>query len=190
MDWLASLRAWAFVPAAVLGVIVWRALSQLRDFQRQERIWQQSLDRAELFAILNVGLAPFLNWWHKFPAVPLYRACAGLLLISSFLLLIQINCVLRRLSAMLPDEMLRMESRLFTGSNIFMLFAAVTAWGVDYAAWQWRLPPSLAEPLRNLDTPAARWLMLFFALVPLAMTMALIWKTKEVIFTSVFSAER
>ncbi|MGH7953176.1 MAG: hypothetical protein ACREFE_14845, partial [Limisphaerales bacterium] len=33
------------------------------------------------------------------------------------------------------------------------------------------------------------WALIFFALLPLAMTMALIWKTKEVIFDSVFNVE-
>jgi hypothetical protein len=33
------------------------------------------------------------------------------------------------------------------------------------------------------------WLLVFFALLPLAMTMALIWKTKETIFDSVFDAK-
>ena len=33
------------------------------------------------------------------------------------------------------------------------------------------------------------WLLTFFALLPLAMTMALIWKTKETILDSVFGAK-
>ncbi len=33
------------------------------------------------------------------------------------------------------------------------------------------------------------WGLIFFALLPLAMTMALIWKTKEVILDSVFGAK-
>ena len=33
------------------------------------------------------------------------------------------------------------------------------------------------------------WLLTFFALLPLAMTMALIWKTKETILNSVFDAK-
>ena len=34
-----------------------------------------------------------------------------------------------------------------------------------------------------------KWILIFFALLPLAMTMALTWKTKEVILDSVFSAK-
>jgi hypothetical protein len=32
----------------------------------------------------------------------------------------------------------------------------------------------------------SKWILIFFALLPLAMTMALLWKTKEVILDSVF----
>src|SRR5271163_1905273 len=65
-DWLDSLGALSFAPALILTGLLWHGLRQLRDFQPQERVWQQSLDRAEIFAIVNIGLAPFLFWWHRF----------------------------------------------------------------------------------------------------------------------------
>jgi hypothetical protein len=34
------------------------------------------------------------------------------------------------------------------------------------------------------------WTFIFFALLPLAMTMAMIWKTKEIILDSVFGARQ
>jgi len=34
------------------------------------------------------------------------------------------------------------------------------------------------------------WLALFFALMPVAMTLALLWKIKEAIFTSLIETER
>jgi hypothetical protein len=36
---------------------------------------------------------------------------------------------------------------------------------------------------------AGVWLVLFLVLIPVAMTMALIWKVKEVILTSIFGPE-
>jgi hypothetical protein len=38
--------------------------------------------------------------------------------------------------------------------------------------------------------PAIPWLLIFLVLLPLAMTMALIWKIKEVILDSVFGSGR
>src|SRR5580692_8455590 len=124
-DWLDSLGALSFAPAFVLSALLWHGLRQMRDFQRQERVWQQALDRAEIFAIVNTGLAPFLFWWHRFPFVPFYFVCVNLLAATGFVFLIQVNQVLRRLAAMLPDEMLRLETRSFSTMNTWMLSTAL-----------------------------------------------------------------
>src|SRR5271170_3563603 len=104
-DWLEELGALSFAPAFLLSGWLWYGLRQMRHFQRQERVWQQALHRAEIFAILNTGLAPFLFWWHRFPLVQFYCVCVTFLAVSGFLFLIYINQVLRRLADMLPDEM-------------------------------------------------------------------------------------
>src|SRR5580658_10131426 len=88
-DWLRALGAWSFAPALVLSGLLWFGLRHLRDFQRQERVWQQALHRAEFFAVVNTGLAPFLFWWHRFPLVPFYFVCVHFLAVCGFLFLIQ-----------------------------------------------------------------------------------------------------
>src|ERR1700691_4033144 len=105
-DWLDSLGALSFAPALVLSGLLWYGLRQMRDFQPQERVWQLALHRAGIFAIVNTGLAPFLFWWHRLPSVHFYSVCVNLLAAMGFVFLIQVNQVLRRLAAMLPDEML------------------------------------------------------------------------------------
>jgi hypothetical protein len=169
---------------------LWHGLRQLRDFQKQERIWQQALDWAEFLAIVNTGLSPFLFWWHRFPLVPFYIVCVDFLAVSGLLFLMQMNRVLLRLSAMLPDEMLRQETRTFTGLNIWMLLIVLAGFGVD------RVLRGVPDAVRWLDLvpfalhEAALWLALFFALMPVGMTLALLWKIKEAIFTSLFETER
>ena len=65
------------MPAACLFYGLW----QLGSFQRQERIWRQSLERAKLAAILSLGLSPFLYWWCQLPEVFFFRLMAmGLVL--------------------------------------------------------------------------------------------------------------
>ena len=190
--WRESFTALAFAPALVPGPLLWHGLRRLRAFQAQERIWQRALNRAEMLAVLDSGLAPFLFWWHKFPAVPLNRACVGLLFVSSLFLLIQISFVLQRLSAMLPDENLRAETKLFTGFNTSLLLALLA--GITFYFVLTLLPPSLLPVWldRWMEAAAAAgvWLALFLMLMPLAMTMALLWKIKEVIFSSLTDAER
>ena len=140
--------------------------------------------------MLDAGLAPFLYWWHKFPSVPLFAACAGLLFLSSLFLLLQINCVLQRLCAMLPDETLRAETKLFTAFNITLLLVFLAGLSVYFLLTRLPFLPGCLDRWMRAATPAAIWLSIFLILMPLAMTMALLWKIKEVIFSSLTNTDR
>ncbi|MGA2541346.1 MAG: hypothetical protein ABSG78_07255 [Verrucomicrobiota bacterium] len=188
--WRETFSPPAFLPAFLLSPLLWHGLNQLRAFQPQERIWQRALSRAEIFTVLDAGLAPFLYWWHKFPSVPLYAACVGLLFLSSLFLLVQINCVLQRLCAMLPDETLRAETRLFTGFNISLLLAFFAGLSIYFLLTRLPVLPVWLGLWMEAAAAVGIWLALFLILMPLAMTMALLWKIKEVIFTSLTNTDR
>jgi len=188
--WRETFSPPAFLPAFLLSPLLWHGLNQLRAFQPQERIWQRALSRAEIFTVLDAGLAPFLYWWHKFPSVPLYAACVGLLFLSSLFLLVQINCVLQRLCAMLPDETLRAETRLFTGFNISLLLAFLAGLSIYFLLTRLPVLPVWLGLWMEAAAAVGIWLALFLILMPLAMTMALLWKIKEVIFTSLTNTDR
>jgi hypothetical protein len=174
-------------PIAATGLLSY-GLWQLGAFQRQERVWCHSLDRAKILSLINVGLSPFLYWANRAPG-GFFASMVLLMIASSLLFLGSLNGVLRRLGAMLPDEGLRSEIRQFTGINIslvgltLLLTAAYLA--LDRAP---KLSPNLALTMQVLR-PFAFWFLILIMLVPLAMTMALLWKTKEVILDSVFSAK-
>jgi len=112
------------------------------------------------------------------------------------LFLFNLNLVLQRLGAMLPDETLRHEIKQFTPVNRALLLATL-AFTILFICS--RFFPTLSALDRLLVLPernALWWFLLLvlvplaiFVLLPLAMTMALIWKTKEVILDSVFSAK-
>ena len=188
-EWLQSLHAWAMIPAVMVSAMLWWSLMQLRQFQSQERIWLQAIDRAEVFAIVNVGLSPFLYWYHDMPLVPLYIACVSVLCLSSLLLIMQLNRVLQRLAAMLPDETLRAETKLFAGINTSLLLALLAAIALFFGLEQMYSLPAWVDKTLDFLAEQGPWIILFVILIPLAMTMALIWKTKELIFASVFNAE-
>jgi hypothetical protein len=176
-------------PLAVTGWLFF-GLWQLGSFQKQERIWHSALDRAKLLALVNFGLSPFLYWWNQMPNQPFFTLVVGLMALSGLLFLSNLNLVLYRLSAMLPDEGLRQETRQFTTLNrclvLGILFLAILLIVVL------RFPSLLPSPgsLLPLFSTNGLLLMLFLVLLPLAMTMALIWKIKEVILDSVFGAGR
>jgi hypothetical protein len=187
--WLEILGALGCLPPLMVSLLLCYGLHQLHDFQKQERIWQQALHRAELFAIINAGLSPFLFWWHRFPFLPFYVICVGLLLFSALIFLMQVNQVLRRLSAMLPDETLRVETKMFTALNIILLLIAITALAVYAVLDRMHIAPNALAELLAGENPRATWLLSFVSVMPLGMTLALVWKMKEVIFTSIFEAE-
>jgi hypothetical protein len=188
-DWFRFLGDAAVVPAMLGSAILYYGLRQLRDFQKQERIWHQALSRAEAFAIIDTGLAPFLFWWHRFPAIPFYAICVVVFAFSVVLFLMQINHVLRRLCAMLPDENLRVETKMFTTLNIALFLAVFLGLAACVGLAEAQILPHSIWRMIAGDNPRGLWLVLFMGLFPLAMTLAILWKIKEVIFLSIFAAE-
>jgi hypothetical protein len=102
--------------------------------------------------------------------------------------LFNLNVVLKQLGAMLPDETLRQETRLFTTLNRWLLVGLLFL-GMGYVLFLHspRLQLTFGDSFYWLDRFSFLGLT-FFALLPLAMTMALLWKTKQVILDSVFGA--
>ena len=183
-----NLRSFNIMPPAVTTGMLVYGLWQMTHFQKQERIWRRALDWAIMLALVDMGLSPFLFWWNQRPDQEFYVIMVGLLAVSGIIFLSSLNLVLYRLSAMLPDENLRLETRHFTTLNRFVLLGILLL-GSMFLLWP-RFGPLPLMPL-NLDRLAVvggPWLIVFLALVPLALTMALVWKIKQVILDSVFGA--
>jgi len=179
----------SFAPVIICGLLLY-GLHLLSDFQKGERAWREALDRTKLLAIVNLGLSPFVYWYNRFPQIPFFSAAVFLLMVSGLLFLFNLNHVVQRLAAMLPDETLRSETRVFGNLNISLLSAIVLVFGLLFLLRQIGnvLPPALMNFLRGMEI-VRYWLLIFLILLPMAMTMTLIWKIKEVIFASVFSHE-
>lgn len=185
-DWLKPVNAVG--PVLTTGLILF-GVWQLGYFQKQERIWMRALDRAKLLAIVNVGLSPFLYWWNKLPYVPFYLFTLVILTVAWLVFLLNLNLALQRLAAMLPDETLRLETRWFTSVNFGLLIGIISSVALYLALKQIaHLPPVLIHFLQAIE-PARTVLLVFLVLLPLALTMTLLWKIKEVILHSVFSPQ-
>ena len=182
-DWL---RPFGVMPPIAVNTLLLYGLVQLGYFQRQERVWVHALDRAKVLAIVNIGLSPFVFWWNQLPDVPFYFLAVGLLMLSGLLFLFNLNFVLQRLAAMLPDETLRIETKFFTSFNLYLLVAVVSAVAVYVALQQLQQLPGFLAPVFQAVENSRHWLLVFSILLPLAMTMTLIWKIKEVVLASVF----
>ena len=184
-DWLKSL---GFLPAVAMNGLILYGLWQMRDFQKQERPWRVAQDRAMLLGLVNLGLCPFIYWHNKIPDQPYFTYAIWIFALAAVVFLFNLNLVLQRLGAMLPDETLRQETRQFTALNRWLL-VALLFFTIGFILLQHL--PQVAGPLGKFGfwlNHASNLLLIFFVLLPLAMTMALIWKTKEVILDAVFGA--
>jgi len=183
-------QIYGVVPPLAATSLLLFGLWQLDSFQKQERPWRSALDRAKIFAFINLGLSPFLFWWNHQPDLLFFELSMAALAVSAWLFLFSLNTVLLRLGAMLPDETLRYETRQFTSVNQILLTAllVVAALQVIIA----RIPelPKQVGPILVLWDRGSLFLLALLGLLPLAMTMALLWKTKEVIMDSVFGVKK
>ncbi len=189
-DWFDALGWAAMLPPVVITAVLFYGLTQMHSFQRQERIWIRALDRAQIVSFINIGLSPFLYWWHQLPSVGVYNFAITLLACSSILFLFNLNYVLQRLTAMLPDETLRIETRMFTSFNRALLAALPAIVAIYFVLLEVEYVSPFISRLIEVGQRLGVWLVLFLLLMPLAMTMTLIWKIKEVIFASLFESAK
>jgi hypothetical protein len=190
--WLRSLDV--APPLLSTGLLVF-GLWQLGGFQRQERVWRAALDRARVLSLINFGLSPFLYWHSQVPDNRFLTFAVIMLGVSAVFFVGSLNLVLQRLGAMLPDEALRLEIKQFTVLNLKLLVATLFC-GTVYFLLQTsqRMPIWLEKLLVDIERSGFGFVVVvlplaLFVLLPLAMTMALLWKTKEVILDNVFGAE-
>lgn len=157
-------------------------------FQPQERIWQRAVDRVRVLGLVVLGFSPFLFWWSRFTGERAFQAGVDVLGLSFLLFLHELNRLLDRLVAMIPDEALRQETQFFTKISR-MILAPILGIVVIYSGLgllEIRIPE--AGPWFAFLSEGGLWTGLFLALLPVAMTMALIWKIKSILFESVFGA--
>lgn len=185
----AGLGPAGLAPAVVVNLLLLHGVGQLGSFQKNERPWRRSLDWVRLFGLINLGLCPFLFWFSRMPDQPFFRDSMVTLTLSALLFLYRLNHLLKQLGMMLPDEGLRQEIRLFSAFNRWLLVAWLACMVLVFAVPRLVHPAAPLSPfLREWLQPVLTTLLLCLGLCPLAITMALVWKTKEVIFNSRFGA--
>ena len=187
-DWL---RSFGVLPPLLTTGLVFYGLLEMRHFQPQSPGWRSALDRALLLGLVNFGLSPFLYWWSLAPEQPLFSAAVALLVGTAVVFLSLLNLVLGRLGTLLPDETLRQETSQFTVINRILLVGTLTLVVVFVLLVNYRhaLPIALAYALMFLER-FGLLLLVAFVLLPLSLTMALLWKAKQTILDSVFSGRR
>ena len=198
-------RSFGFLPPMIATGLLVYGLWQISGFQKQERVWRRALDRALVLATIELGLSPFIFWWSRMPENRFFLGMVILMMVCGLGFMASLNTVLQRLGAMLPDEALRMEIKQFTAFNLNLLGVTLVVGGIYTLLSQPQALPAWLQPVATavqrqtipfwLQTLAFRfiqlgpWFLLLLVLLPLAMTMALLWKTKEVILENVFGPQ-
>lgn len=179
-------------PVAANGLLLYGVML-MAGFHRQERIWMQAVDRARVLALVLLGLAPFLYWRVMLPDVQVYSVAVLMLAGFGLMFLYSLNHLLQRLVAMLPDEALRQETMMFTTLNQYLLAAIPLGVALILTllalVQSGNLPLGVGRFLRQSGS-ANEWIFLLLTLLPVATTMALLWKIKEVVLNSVFGPGR
>jgi hypothetical protein len=185
-EWL---RPFGVLPMLGATLLLWYGGRQLCAFQKQERAWRRSLEKLRLVGLVNVGLSPFLFMWHRFPDVTWFSFMVTLLALGSLGFIFALNHALQQLTAMLPDETLRHDTRAFTTLNRYLLAALLLGMAAVFGLRRIEPPPQVATLLQIFVDQDNVWFLVLLVLLPVATTMALLWKIKEAIFLSVFGEE-
>lgn len=183
------LRPFGVLPAAAATGLLLLGVIQLEGYQRRWKDWMEALNKAKLFGLLCVGLSPFVFFWGRLPWIEFYNNMMGLLGLSGLLFLFALNRSLRLLTDLLPDEGLREETHLFTAINLGLIVGVICLTLLFWALQFFFNMPRLVVLRIDLLAEGRRFLMLFFVLLPLAMTMTLLWKIKEAALLGVFEQQ-
>ena len=172
------------LPSIGAGLLCF-GLWKMASYQRQERVWQRALLLAQIFALFLLGLSPFLYLWSRMPAIDLFARAVLVLVVTAFSFLVALTRALARLAAMLPDDIARADARLFQG---LAAYGVATLLGVGTLIYFRQSPPTLSEFLYLPRQPLGlvqQSILLFLSLAPVAMSMAVAWKLKEVVLALV-----
>lgn len=176
-------------PGLLVTALMWYGVWQVGRFQPGVPGWHRSADRARSLSLLLIGFSPFLYWWSRRPEVLYFKISAAALILFGLLFLAQLNALLRRLTAMLPDQALREETSAMAKLN-YGILAGLGAFQLVLFALDRVSFDAAAGFVARQYLWLARLLLLLFMVMPLAITIAVMWKIKETILESVFSAGR
>jgi len=198
-------ESWGALPLLLAMALLWYGTSRMKCFQPQEGVWQGSVRMTEVLAIIMFGLVPFLHWQQTIPdqAAAFYSPeqkhvvysviifCA-----ASVMFLLNLNHLLNRLVAMLPDPILRADIRFFVIVNFvlflpLMLSMCLSQLSLPLYNWFAQNHPQLAQRIGSVLglENFLHLVTLWIATLIVATSMAMLWKTKEAILNSVFSLE-
>lgn len=157
------------------------------EFKKMEKSWSGLIDRAKFFGIINLSLSPFIYWRLKVPEITAFSVAVWLFFVSNIIFLLILNSIIQRLTSMLSDKTLRLDAKTYGDLNQYMLTLLLVILFLGYAGNFLKDSPLFLNQVLVIISRFYQWIMTFIIVVPLAITMALIWKTRETILTNIFT---
>ncbi len=178
-DWLRPLGV--YPPVFASALLLYGAVLIVRSANLAGIGGRPVRDFAILFAVINLGLSPFLYWWTRLPTISHFYWSVMTFTVTSFTFLYILNKLLLSLTEQLPDEVLRADVQFFSRFNgvlIFSVLFLVILYCVAAEVAQNISPPNPFLGIVQSIYGFRRELVLSLVLLPVATTMSMLWKTK------------
>ena len=198
-------ESWGVMPLILTMGTLWFGASRLRCFQPKEQVWQSAVRITEVLALLMAGLSPFLHWIQVLPELSVSGYSVGqkhiiystiIFCTAIIMFLLNLNHLLTRLGAILPDPILRADIKLFVMLNFVLFFPMLAAmWccrlSNELYSLLYHKAPGLAEGFGNAVglEDFLRGVVLWIVILIIATTMTMLWKAKEAVLNGVFSLQ-
>ncbi|MGB9602196.1 MAG: hypothetical protein ACP5MG_06505 [Verrucomicrobiia bacterium] len=176
-----------FFTPIISSAILLIAIFFIGNFKKSEKKWGVLIDRAKFFGIINLSLSPFIYWRLKVPEITAFSVAVWLFFVSNVFFLLILNRIIQQLTMMLPDKTLRLDAKNYGDLNQYMFLLLLIILFLAYLDNFFKdLPDTVSEFLITVSR-FHQWIITVVIVIPLAMTMALLWKTRETILTNIFN---
>jgi hypothetical protein len=176
-----------FFTPIISSAILLIAIFFIGNFKKSEKKWGVLIDRAKFFGIINLSLSPFIYWRLKVPEITAFSVAVWLFFVSNVFFLLILNRIIQQLTMMLPDKTLRLDAKNYGDLNQYMFLLLLIILFLAYLDNFFKdLPGTVSEFLITVSR-FHQWIITVVIVIPLAMTMALLWKTRETILTNIFN---
>lgn len=176
-DWLRPYDVLYSVAAlALVGFGTWQ-LSWLHEIKDPR--WSRHLERSKVFAVINVGLSPFILFWNRYPQHFFFNWMISLLAVGGLLYLFFFNQTLRRMVSIFNDRLLQSEITFFSYMNSISLSVLMACTVVYIATRRLAIGDPYLSAIGNPFLPIGQYALLILVLLPLSLTMTITWKVKE-----------
>lgn len=184
----------ALFPSLFAIGLLFIAILQLGKFRADVKKWQSDLYHSRLFVLVCLGLSPFLQWAEvesgiSSEGILIFRLNMILFTLAAFVFLLHLNLLLRRLATLLPNEILRADTRIFAKFNPILLLLVLSVVGIYLLASM--LDPAnqrFKQIMEAINDQSGR-LLILLVLPSVATTLSMVWKSRQTALRMIFEPE-